>query len=1422
MARQHEMRGGVLIVTSDKMRAPTPLTENPKVRLYMYLPPGSKCAFSEHAREPALQHPLPDRVEPSIWSPQKIRQVAADIRNRHYDAVRSMTVPHNWEDLYQYFHPIDLWYSGAHNLQLVAFQLLEENEICGWVEAWLTWEHNRYKLSLWNMNQDILSVFDSFDWSNIYDYGYTLPEDRFVFLRGELEYWYHHFHHNPLTAASNPPSTAATYVSPNIVAIAPPEDTLQPASQGNLGAPVALSPPDDQSSLAAGRSPIARTASASIQATAPEFIPSVRRSSSEHHKKPFASNPEASATNEPVKKTSKVQHQPSKSATIPETDVSKLQIETGIAGPSRLPSRVSQQMPVLSKPPATIAEVPPVENVVPAEPQVGSAKVDTQAHEQNTSRHGTSGRPSDQVPMVAQEQVQKKNGADQKPRNGWSHSRNDPIHGPIRQHNRQPQGNNNTSTYQRSNRYDRHTSAHRAAAGADIQCPNFRKHDPHGQVPWEQCGCDRCDRKNRSVRVRVGKEPLTPVKAQAIQEYLAQFGSIETLSKSAKYPNALIAIAVYRKEEGAVKAVKLGNGAKIYAGNTCLHLDLQHPWLSKHWLSHPQPREAEAGPPLNNGQPQRQERTPSGTSSQGAGHPGSGGSAQLHNGPHGSRHPSTPESDPFVGGNSRNYTNMLQHSHSSHRSQHPAHPPHLQHPHGYGPVPYGMPGHFTPAHPVPFHPPPHMPQTSPGHFVPVYGPPPPFGGGPPAMHPVMSPPHVPGPPRIHSMPPSFGFPPIHQQPSMQMIYTPWPEQTPHPPHLGFPPQYGHMPIHNGQPVGPPPGPPMGAPTGPRAEQMLVQRTNGIGHPDIEHHRGGVRGRTKRPAEIQQRELPSAGSSDSNGLHDIPAMPPPSHHTSEDIRLTQHRATAAQQGLNGEGHQAGFYQEGRGHHETHIDWGPGEVTGTVIRHKPAGRQALPSLWVADSPLTQVEASKGNPAPADVVPPTVELQETNKEQELLGNGKKKNNHGKKKKKENVTTQETSTQGASTQTAVGKMENLENTSQATEVSQPVPHLVTESQPVQTTQDEPKKGGKKMKKDTGTTQSKSSQPTEGELAPSNGATQGTKEESQPAPEVVAESNPTQASQDELKKAPKKKKKPAKRGPSVAEKAPEVALAPVENAPAEGDPVSSVPDESAPIESANVTEPTSTMDKIESIPTTTTTKRYRADAGGSLHIQRHRNKPSVRNIFVPPGGTDSISEDPAANNKDLRDCSSSTSTARPTNSPERQQQQQEAKWSKEQTRKKIHGSFGNLDVGFNPWPRAPSGEVWSPTKRPPPVVSSNPTMNRSTTPQPPPRVIVEPAPAVATSSNSGDTVTNSTEHAHGLPTPTRVGFKDMGLGLGEEIYAGRSTPGSNKKPSGSSFVSMTESQYTTASSYHSARSTLSSGEHSPPGGSGDTPPASP
>lgn len=395
--------------------------------------------------------------------------------------------------------------------------------------------------------------------------------------------------------------------------------------------------------------------------------------------------------------------------------------------------------------------------------------------------------------------------------------------------------------------------------------------------------------------------------------------------------------------------------------------------------------------------------------------------------------------------------------------------------------------------------------------------------------------------------------------------------------------------------------------------------------------------------------------------------------------------------------------------------------------------MPSQWLAQAPVTQEEASERNSGPADVVPPTAELQEADKEPKVPGNGKGRGKANKKKKKDNSTAQ-----NASSQNTVGELANLVDTSQVI-----------------------------------------------------------KEESQPAPDVV-ESKTIQAAQDDgppKKAAKKNKKKPAKRGLSLVEQTSDIPSAPVESIPAESAPVSTAPTECAPVESADTLETTAVIGKGESISSVITTKPYRADAGGSLHVFRQRYKPAIRDIFAPPQDVD-IPEEWAPDNN-VRGGKSLCNIA-PANSPKLQQEA-----TKEQTRKKIHGSFGNLDVGFNPWPRAPSGEVWSPTKRP---TVANTSIKRSTTPAPP-QVIIEPAPAV-------DTVTK-----YGLPTPSRVAFKDTTetIGLGEDIYAHQRGTGS-KKPSGSSFVSMTESQYTTAS-YHTAKSSLSSGEKTPPE---STPPASP
>lgn len=402
-----------------------------------------------------------------------------------------------------------------------------------------------------------------------------------------------------------------------------------------------------------------------------------------------------------------------------------------------------------------------------------------------------------------------------------------------------------------------------------------------------------------------------------------------------------------------------------------------------------------------------------------------------------------------------------------------------------------------------------------------------------------------------------------------------------------------------------------------------------------------------------------------------------------------------------------------------------IAGTVVRHKPAGRQALPSQWLAQEPIPRDAASEGSSGAADVVPPTIEPQEADKEQKVARNGRGKWNARRKKKKDDI-----AAQNASPQSAVGEVTNPVDTSQAV-----------------------------------------------------------KEKSQPAPDVVAEVA-TQASQDEPKKTANKRKKSTKRGPSVAEQTSNIPSAPVENTPAE----------SAPVESAPTIDTREVTGRNES-PSPDTTKPYRANAGGSLHVGRHRYKPAVRDIFAPPQHVH-IPEELTPDN--ARESKSSTIITDKL-SPERQREV-----TKEQTRKKIHGSFGNLDVGFNPWPRAPSGEVWSPTKRPTAkTVAANTSIKRSTTPAPPPQVIIEPAASAV-----GDTVTK-----HGLPTPSRVSFKDTDtvLGLGEEIYTRQGGTGS-KKPSGSSFVSMAESQYTTAS-YHTAKSSMSEGGRTPPE---STPPASP
>lgn len=273
------------------------------------------------------------------------------------------------------------------------------------------------------------------------------------------------------------------------------------------------------------------TSSASIQATAPDFIPLITRSSADLCDLPAASKVETQAINEHVQRANKVQHKPSKSGPIPESELSKLQVETGIAGPSRLPNRALQPMPAPSKPSATVTEVPHTGNVLPSQSQLGSANPPNETREQNTS-----GRLPNQPASVTQAKghQKKKKEAEQKAKNGWSHSRNDPIHGPIRQHNKQSQGSSKASTLQTSNPGNHCTPLRQAAANSLPRCANLGKGGY--EAIWEHCECPTCERKNRSVRARLGQRTtFTPTELKAIEDYMCQFGVLEGCRASSSY-----------------------------------------------------------------------------------------------------------------------------------------------------------------------------------------------------------------------------------------------------------------------------------------------------------------------------------------------------------------------------------------------------------------------------------------------------------------------------------------------------------------------------------------------------------------------------------------------------------------------------------------------------------------------------------------------------------------------------------------------------------------------------------------------------------------------------------------------------------------------------------------------------------------------
>ncbi|KKY33895.1 hypothetical protein UCDDA912_g06140 [Diaporthe ampelina] len=161
---------------------------DPVTGFYFNPPPNAKCRWSTDngARAPqqltmGLLLPHRDLI---LWDDERLESEAAHFRRKHWDEMRTLVAPQQFEDLYEYFDSATLFASGAVNLWNLINLLANDarhnwrevekqaSSVCNdWVLDWLEVlpgaEFNRQSLIKWDNKSDILTAVTSqFDWDN--------------------------------------------------------------------------------------------------------------------------------------------------------------------------------------------------------------------------------------------------------------------------------------------------------------------------------------------------------------------------------------------------------------------------------------------------------------------------------------------------------------------------------------------------------------------------------------------------------------------------------------------------------------------------------------------------------------------------------------------------------------------------------------------------------------------------------------------------------------------------------------------------------------------------------------------------------------------------------------------------------------------------------------------------------------------------------------------------------------------------------------------------------------------------------------------------------------------------------------------------------------------------------------------------------
>ncbi|KAK3310900.1 uncharacterized protein B0T15DRAFT_547824 [Chaetomium strumarium] len=308
-------------VAANNIRVPQPF-----MGFYWNMPDDAPCIFSaaDQGRDKRkFQRGCVPHRAAIAWDGNRFRAAALTLREKHGSIAQTLTRPRTWEDLYQWFDAYDIWWMGAWNLWLLLHLVCDENEgvsnpcsrsgrhqtnmadvVNDWAYKWCTHKSNLVKLHNWDPKGegDILDVLGPGDRENIHG----CEAKALDVLRGALHHWRQQY--------------------------------TPPAPQGHARRR-SFSLPDLQPPSYLKRNPaivIANRTGAAVRRES--SMPGLRVNS-------------GAAQYDTGEHATRAHHQPSKSGPVPAVPAGRFMACRGVgvenAGPSRLPSRPTQQPPPL-------------------------------------------------------------------------------------------------------------------------------------------------------------------------------------------------------------------------------------------------------------------------------------------------------------------------------------------------------------------------------------------------------------------------------------------------------------------------------------------------------------------------------------------------------------------------------------------------------------------------------------------------------------------------------------------------------------------------------------------------------------------------------------------------------------------------------------------------------------------------------------------------------------------------------------------------------------------------------------------------------------------------------------------------------------------------------------------------------------------